>query len=98
MARYKLIGTKEGETPKQTIIRCANNLIKALLAAGYSIHSTDGISGIEVKFYKSHDKEIVVLNCLSNWEIRGKAAIKPTFRLSDDELELDEEAENADQN
>jgi len=98
MAKYKLIGTKEGETPEQTIIRCANNLIKAVLAAGYSIHSTNGISGVEIIFYNGYEKEITVANNLSNWRITGRAAIKPTFRPSDDELELDEETDNADQN
>ena len=39
----KLIGTKPGETPDQAIIRCANNLVKAVLASGRSLHSTSGV-------------------------------------------------------
>ncbi|MDO4945465.1 MAG: hypothetical protein Q4E74_09740 [Ruminococcus sp.] len=98
MIKYKLIGTKEGETPEQAIIRCANNLIKAVIAAGYSIHNTSEISGVEVKFYRDYEKEIMVNNVLSHWQLTGKATIKPTFRPSNNELELDEETPNGDQN
>ena len=75
----KLIGTKPGETPDQAIIRCANNLVKAVLASGRSLHSTSGVSGMEISFYNHRPNEIDVYNTLSNWRVSGKTPLKITF-------------------
>lgn len=87
---YKLIGSKENETPNETIIRCANNLTKALVAAGYNLHSIPGLSGFEVAFYDHVPGEIIINNTLSNWTIKGKCPIKISFKPTDKELSLDE--------
>lgn len=79
MATYKLIGAKPNETPEETIIRCANNLIKAIIAAGYSLHSTSGVSGAEIKFFNIIPNKIRVANTLSNWSVEGKTPLKITF-------------------
>lgn len=86
MKTYKLIGTKEGESKEDAIIRCANNLIKAVLAGGYSIHSTDGISGVDISFYSHAPGEITVNNVLSKWGIKGRTPLKVTFALPDENL------------
>ena len=58
----KLIGTKPNETADETIIRCANNLVKAVLASGRSIHSTSGVSGVSVwKIFSPIEKAILLL-------------------------------------
>jgi hypothetical protein len=86
---YKLIGTKPNETPDQTIIRCANNLVKAVLAAGYSIHSTPGMSGIDVDFFKDHrPSDIRISSCISCWEIYGRTPLKITFKPKEPENDL----------
>ena len=90
MAVYKLIGAKENETPEEAIIRCANNLVKAVLAAGYSLHSTSGMSGVEVCFYSHDPGKVTVQNILARWEIDGKCPIKISFKPTDEELAFDE--------
>ena len=89
----KLIGTKQGESPDDTIIRCANNLAKAVLAAGYSLHSTSGVSLVEVYFFDHMPGEIKIENILSGWEVRGKTPLKITFATHKNELIQDDEAE-----
>ena len=91
MANYKLIGAKENETPEETVIRCANNLVKAVLAAGYSLHSTPGVSGLDVCVHSNSANEVKVQNILSHWEIRGKCPVKISFKPANEELVLDEE-------
>ena len=87
---YKLIGAKENETSEETIIRCANNLVKALLAGGYSLHSTSGVSGCEISIYNHCPNEIKVQNILSHWKLSGRCGVTITFKQDDNELELDE--------
>lgn len=87
---YKLIGARENETPNETIIRCANNLTKALIAAGYNLHSTSGMSSFAVSFYSHCPNEIHIHNVLSNWRIEGRCPVKISFKPSGEELELDE--------
>lgn len=84
----KLQNTKPGETPNQTIIRCANNLVKAVLAAGYSLHSVPGVSGLEISFYAHHPEDICVSNILSHWNTQGKSAVKVTFKPIEPENDL----------
>jgi hypothetical protein len=86
----KLIGTKPNETADETIIRCANNLVKAVLASGRSIHSTSGCSGLEITFYDHRKDDIVVENILSGWEVRGKTPLKITFAPEESELVQDD--------
>lgn len=88
--KYKLIGAKENETPEETVVRCANNLIKAVLAAGYSLHSTPGLSGVEVKFYDHIPNRIFVENCLGHWALEGVCPVKISFAPEPDTLTLDE--------
>lgn len=87
---YKLVGAKENETPEATIIRCANNLIKAVMAAGYSLHSTSGMSGLEIGFYSHCPNEVEVYNVLSHWKIKGRCPIKISFKPTEESLALDE--------
>jgi len=75
----KLIGTKPGETPDQAITRCANNLVKAVLASGRSLHSTSGVSGFDVDMYRHRPGEIFVHNICSGWTIGGRTPLKITF-------------------
>lgn len=75
----KLIGTKAGETPDQAIIRCANNLVKAVLASGRTLHSTSGLSGFDISFYNHRQGEIFVGNILGGWRLNGKTPLKITF-------------------
>ena len=88
MGTYKLIGTKPNETPDETIIRCANNLVKALLAAGYSLHCTSGCSGVDIDFYSHCPNEICVKNTLSNWRVGGKTPLKITFAQEEPKNDL----------
>ena len=61
----KLQNSKPGETPDERIVRCATNLMKAVIAAGYNVCSTDGISGFDVDVYKNYPDEIYIRNILS---------------------------------
>jgi len=78
----KLIGTKPSETADEAIIRCANNLVKAVLASGRSIHKTSGCSGLDITFYDHRKDDIVVENILAGWQVQGKTPLKITFRPS----------------
>lgn len=87
----KLIGTKPGETPDQRITRCANNLLKAVVAAGYTLHSSPCISGFDIDIY-SHSGEMKLNNICGGWCIPcGKPKIKVTFaqELPDNDLTED---------
>ena len=86
----KLIGTKPNETADETIIRCANNLVKAVLASGRSIHSTSGVSGVSVLFYAHRKGDIDVENILSGWQVRGKTPLKSTYAPEESELVQDD--------
>jgi len=90
MKQYKLIGTKENETPDDAIIRCANNLVKAVLASGRSIHSTSGLSKVDVHFFDHRRGSIFVENCLSGWKVLGKTPLNITFAPHISELKQDE--------
>ena len=90
---YKLVGARENETPNETVVRCANNLAKALIAAGYNLHQVPGLSGFEVAFFNQTPNEITIQNVLSNWNIKGKCPIKISFKPTDEELTLDEQQE-----
>ena len=83
MSTYKLIGTKPGETADAAIIRCANNLVKAVLASGRSLHSTPGCSGFDVVFLNHCPNEIHVYSTLSHWEVKGATQLKITFAPPD---------------
>lgn len=87
---YKLLGAKENETPNETIVRCANNLVKAVIAAGYNLHQTDGMSGVHIDFYNHRPNEILIANLLSGWRVVGNCPLKISFKPSDNELVLDE--------
>ena len=94
----KLIGTKPRETPEQAVIRCANNLLKACLAAGYNIMcSTGGMSGIEVNVYKFSPDEVHVQNITAKLHVKGKAAIRIPFAPRPDELTQDDAQEADDE-
>ena len=80
MKTYKLENTKQGETPDQAIIRCANNLVKAVLASGRSIEATPGMSTFEIQFFFFFPSTIIVASCLSNWSVRGYTPLKITFK------------------
>lgn len=86
----KLIGTKPNETADEAIVRCANNLVKAVLASGRSIHSTSGCSGLDIAFYDHIKGSIVVENILSGWKVCGKTPLKITFRPDESELVQDD--------
>jgi hypothetical protein len=73
------VKARKTETPDENIIRCANNLLKAVLKAGYSVHSTQGCSGFDVHFYDHMPNTIYVGNVCSNWEVKGYTPLKITF-------------------
>ena len=83
---YKLIGTKPNETPDQAIIRCANNLVKAIIAGGYSLHTINGLSGVDINFYSHIPNKICVSNVLAGWEVKGATKLKISFAPSADEV------------
>lgn len=86
----KHINAVPGETPDQRIIRCANNLIKAVLASGRSIHSSPGLSGVDVDVYK-HDPHNIKVQCiLSDWKVAGYTPLKITFKHEEEELTEDD--------
>lgn len=79
----KLQNSKPNETPDQRIIRCANNLLKAVVAGGYSLHSTSGVSGVDVKIYDHIPNKVDVHNVLSHWRVTGPVGFKVTFKAPD---------------
>lgn len=70
------------ETPKQKIIRLANELTQAILDAGYSINQTESVSGFEVSFYQFFPRKIQIWNILSDWKLDGDSTVSPTFKES----------------
>ena len=90
MKTFKLIGTKPNETPDAAIIRCANNLVKAVLASGRSLKSYPGVGvvGFEVSFFDHRPGEISVSDLASNLEVRGKSPLKMTFMPKEPENDL----------
>lgn len=85
---YKLIGAKENESADDTIIRCANNLLKALIAAGYDIYSTPDISGFDVAVYRCDPNNITVHNILAGWAVSGRCPVKVGFKSKPDGKQL----------
>lgn len=90
MPTYKLIGTKPNETPDAAIIRCANNLVKAVLASGRSLRSYPGVgvAGLEVSFFKHVSGEIRVWDRASDLDILGKTPLKMIFMPKEPENDL----------
>ena len=86
----KLINTKPNETADEAIVRCANNLVKAVLASGRSIHKTSGCSGLDITFYDHCPWEMQIENILSGWKVWGKTPLKITFRPDKSELVQDD--------
>lgn len=79
MSNVKILNPVEGETNEQRIKRCANNLLKAVLAAGYDVRSTSGLSGIDLNIY-NHTGDMYVQNSLCHWEVNcGKPSVKVGF-------------------
>lgn len=74
----------------EAIIRCVNNLVKAVLASGRSIHNTSGCSGLEITFYDHRKGDIFVENILSGWKAWGKTPLKITFAPDKSELVQDD--------
>ncbi len=89
----KIMNAVPGETDDQRIIRCANNLIKAVLASGRSIHSSHGLSGLDVDIFDHDAHRINVKNILSGWEVQGRTPLKITFAPDPDELVEDDGTE-----
>lgn len=85
---YKLIGTKPNETADEAIIRCASNLVKAVLASGRSIHATPGMSCFDIEFFDHRPGEIDVSSCLSHWRVCGRTPLKITFAQKEPENDL----------
>ena len=75
----KLQNPPANETPDQRITRCANNLIKAVLASGRSIHSTPGVSSVDVDIYRHNPHRISVQSIISGWRVEGYTPLKITF-------------------
>lgn len=62
MQNVKIMNPVDGETPEQRVERCANNLLKAVLAAGADIRKTSAISGIDVDVFapnEYHAKQVL---------------------------------------
>lgn len=79
MSNVKIMNPVEGETNEQRIKRCANNLLKALLAGGYDVRKIAEISGFDVNVY-NHTKHMTVDNIICNWSIDcGVPSIKVEF-------------------
>lgn len=91
MPSYKLQNTKPGESPDEAVIRCANNLLKACLAAGHNICcSTGGISGVEVSVFRHIPDRIYVQNITAHTKIEGRAAVRVPFAPRPEHLEQDD--------
>lgn len=90
MKTFKLIGTKPNETPDEAIIRCANNLVKAVLASGRSLQSYPGVGvvGLNVNFFDHIPGEIRVSDCASNLDVSGKTSLKMNFLPKEPENDL----------
>ena len=90
MPTYKLIGTKPNETPDEAIIRCANNLVKAVLASGRPVEGYPGIGmvGLDVSFYSHMPDKIFVALVSSKWELSGKTPLKVNSVLPEPENSL----------
>jgi len=88
MKTFKLIGTKPNETPDEAIIRCANNLVKAVLASGRTLHSTSAKSGVDIDFFVHMPGKMRIENCLAGWELFGKTPLKITFNQEEPENDL----------
>ena len=88
MKTFKLIGTKPNETPDEAIIRCANNLVKAVLASGRTLHSTPGMSGVDIDFFDHMPGKVRISNSLAHWELFGKTPLKITFKPEEPENDL----------
>lgn len=86
----KLINTKPNETADEAIIRCANNLVKAVLASGRSIHKISGCSGLDITFFDHRPKDIFIENVIGRWKVQGVTPIKITFAPDKSELVQDE--------
>ena len=54
MQNVKIMNPVDGETPEQRVERCANNLLKAVLAAGADIRKTSAISGICIDVFAAN--------------------------------------------
>ena len=79
MSNVKIINPVEGETNEQRIKRCANNLLKALLAGGRDVRMTEGISGYYVNIF-NHTKHMTVENIIAGWTVEcGTPSVKVEF-------------------
>ena len=79
MANVKIMNPVEGETSEQRIKRCANNLLKALLAGGYDVRKTEAISGFDVNIY-NHTRHMTVNNVACRWAVEcGWPTVKIEF-------------------
>lgn len=79
MANVKIMNPVEGETNEQRIKRCANNLLKAVLAGGYDIRKTAAISGFDVDIF-SRTNELQIRNGITNVVIRcGRPSVSVKF-------------------
>lgn len=90
MKTFKLIGTKPNETPDEAIIRCANNLVKAVLASGRPVEGYPGIGmvSLDVSFYSHVPDKIFVALVSSKWGLSGKTPLKITFKPEEPENDL----------
>ena len=90
MKTFKLIGTKPNETPDAAIIRCANNLVKAVLASGRPFKSYPGVGMVSlcVAFYDHIPEKVFVSHSASKWELYGKTTIKANFVPQEPENDL----------
>ena len=79
MSNVKIINPVDGETNEKRINRCANNLLKALLAGGYDVRKTEGISGFNVNIF-NHTKHMTINNILAGWSVEcGNPSVKIEF-------------------
>lgn len=67
------------KTPEQRIIRCANDLLEAVIAAGYTLHRSDNVSGLDVDIF-ARDGHLSVNNIMGDWRVRGATRMPITFR------------------
>lgn len=79
MSNVKIMNPVEGETNEQRIKRCANNLLKAILAGGYDVRQNEGYSGFDVNIFK-HTNHMTVDSIIGRWEIDcGVPSVKVEF-------------------